>query len=309
MTGVREYSVKFNIRVLPMKYTILGINQERAIALGLDLPEMLILEWFSQFRGTGKMKHQEHNGDIYYWINYNTVLEELPILRTTSKKIKERYFDRLCKAGVLKHTNIPGKGRVPYYAVGENFEGLYSSPPETGNSIPQKEGMLSPETGNSIPQKEGNINLRTNNPLTNTLSFCPESSNADADEKTEFEKIALESAEYMADKISEHTPNFPQLRNGSRKQTVIRWAKDVEKLLRIDKVDFAEFKKVLTFAMSDDFWRRNILSGAKLRKQYGQLLVKIPPDVKLESRVVKKFVETGVNEDGLPTGYWEEMQC
>jgi len=115
----------------------------------------------------------------------------------------------------------------------------------------------------------------TNNNDNNVNNIsCHQSAKADADE-TEFEKNARKAAEYMAKKILVHTPNFPHLKNGNKKKTVERWAVDVEKLLRIDRVDFEEFKKVLQFSQTDEFWQKNILSGKKLREQYGQLLTRI----------------------------------
>ena len=108
------------------------------------------------------------------------------------------------------------------------------------------------------------------------ISTSPDSSNDEIRDKrkSDYEKNALLAAQYMAKKIEGHTPGFPQLRNGKKDETVARWAKDIEKLLRIDKPDFEEFKRVLWFSQTDPFWQKNILSGEKLRKQYGQLLAK-----------------------------------
>lgn len=86
---------------------------------------------------------------------------------------------------------------------------------------------------------------------------------------------AYKAAEYMATKILRHTPGFPQLKNNKREATLQRWAEDIDKLLRLDKPDFNEFKQVLQYSQTDDFWKRNILSGKKLREQYGTLLVRM----------------------------------
>ena len=104
---------------------------------------------------------------------------------------------------------------------------------------------------------------------------CQDSPSGESDDKTDFKNNALLAADYMAKKIETHTPNFPYLKNGKRNSTIQRWANDIEKLLRIDKVDFSEFKKVLQFSQTDTFWKKNILSGEKLRAQYGTLLVQI----------------------------------
>jgi len=87
--------------------------------------------------------------------------------------------------------------------------------------------------------------------------------------------VAYQAAEYMAKRIKKHTPNHPQIRDDVREKTIQRWAQDIEKLLRIDNVDFEEFKRVLAFSQVDPFWQKNILSGEKLRARYGDLLVRM----------------------------------
>lgn len=46
---------------------------------------------------------------------------------------------------------------------------------------------------------------------------------------------------------------------------------DMDKLLRIDKRDAAEVRAVINWCQENSFWRSNILSAAKLRKQYDTL--------------------------------------
>lgn len=49
----------------------------------------------------------------------------------------------------------------------------------------------------------------------------------------------------------------------------------LEKLIRIDKHTEEECRKVLYFAMSDDFWSGVILSPANFRKHYDKIVVKM----------------------------------
>lgn len=51
------------------------------------------------------------------------------------------------------------------------------------------------------------------------------------------------------------------------------WAKDADLMLRVDNRPFAEAMGLLKWAERDPFWRTNILSVAKLRKQYSTLLL------------------------------------
>ena len=49
------------------------------------------------------------------------------------------------------------------------------------------------------------------------------------------------------------------------------WAKDFEKMLRIDKRGHRRIPEVIRWCQQDDFWQSNILSPSKLRKQFDKL--------------------------------------
>ena len=51
------------------------------------------------------------------------------------------------------------------------------------------------------------------------------------------------------------------------------WTLEADKLLRLDKRDLEEAKRVLEWSQADDFWRGNILSMRSFRRQYDRLLL------------------------------------
>jgi hypothetical protein len=60
--------------------------------------------------------------------------------------------------------------------------------------------------------------------------------------------------------------------NGSKRPTVSdSWLSDMEKLHRIDERSWEQITKAIEWCQADDFWRGNIMSPGKLRKQYDQL--------------------------------------
>jgi len=79
---------------------------------------------------------------------------------------------------------------------------------------------------------------------------------------------ALTLSKILLDCILLHYKNFKH-----DAKTVERWARDIELLLRIDKRDPKEAEAVIRFAQSNSFWRRNVLSGEKLRKQYDRIFL------------------------------------
>ena len=93
-----------------------------------------------------------------------------------------------------------------------------------------------------------------------------------APDKPIFEKDSkpYKCAEFLAKKLTERIPNkkIPE----THLQT---WAADFDKANRIDGHSWDDIGEVLTFSQDDSFWQINILSGAKFRKQYDQLYLKM----------------------------------
>ena len=55
-----------------------------------------------------------------------------------------------------------------------------------------------------------------------------------------------------------------------------KWAVHVDRLIRLDKRSPEQIKVVVNWCQNDDFWKNNILSTEKLRKQFTQLVLKMP---------------------------------
>lgn len=74
-------------------------------------------------------------------------------------------------------------------------------------------------------------------------------------------------AELLLVKILEHLPGY-------KKPDLNKWAWQMDALIRLDHRSPEEVEAVICFAHTDPFWRTNILSVDKLRKQYDQLNAK-----------------------------------
>lgn len=79
----------------------------------------------------------------------------------------------------------------------------------------------------------------------------------------------------LADLILQNNLGNTRLNNGKRDATVKRWAVDIDKLVRIDGKSPGEIERVIRWCQQDSFWKSNILSGAKLREKFDQLVVKM----------------------------------
>lgn len=77
------------------------------------------------------------------------------------------------------------------------------------------------------------------------------------------DSLPYQLSELLLQKILEHLPGY-------KKPDINKWALHMDALMRLDKRPPEEVKAVILFAQRDPFWRANILSVDKLRKQYDQ---------------------------------------
>ena len=105
-----------------MKRSIMDYDQRAAVQLGLDMNDLLLIRWFVDFKGTEMMKHIVVDDQIYYWVHYQTVLDELPILGINNRDVLRRRFKKLCDIGILKfHCERSKKGTYTYYNVDNSY--------------------------------------------------------------------------------------------------------------------------------------------------------------------------------------------
>lgn len=109
-----------------MKYVILGFSQEKLIDLGLDYMDAVILRYFIDFRDTKKMTSRIIDGQCYYWLSYESILKEYPILNLKTRDSVYRRLKKLEATKVLKHVTIRENGTYSFYNVDEKYIELIS---------------------------------------------------------------------------------------------------------------------------------------------------------------------------------------
>ena len=175
-----------------MKYSIHGFFQPRAVELGLTNDDLLVLRWFVDFAGTDKMKKIIEPDGIYYWVNYSTILNDLPVLGITKDRLRRKHFKKLCDCGILKHKHIKQGGSFSYYAYGFNYATLIylqenptPIPAEGTSNLPQGCDKNNEEGTSNLPQGCGE-NTATKINLLNNSSINNQSTN---DINVPYEKI------------------------------------------------------------------------------------------------------------------------
>ncbi|WP_099192274.1 hypothetical protein [Tepidibacter mesophilus] len=163
-----------------MKYTIHGFSQQRLIDLGLDITDTLILRYFVDFKDSGNMKKEMFDGEFYYWVRYEKLMEELPILKLTKVDSIYRRFKKLAKAEVLNHRTKKNNGVYSFYKLGINYYSLISN----GNN----KSDLNPNDTDINPKPYG-FKSRTKNSSTKDSSTNIKHMCVYSDEFEEFWKI------------------------------------------------------------------------------------------------------------------------
>lgn len=76
---------------------------------------------------------------------------------------------------------------------------------------------------------------------------------------------AMPLAEMLRDQLTEHIEHF------RAPSSLESWAADIDKLIRINSVPPPDIEAVIRWLHTSDFWRKNVLSGKALRKQFARL--------------------------------------
>lgn len=91
-------------------------------------------------------------------------------------------------------------------------------------------------------------------------------------------------ANLLADLIKANGINRPDVTD--------KWLADIERLNRIDGYSWEQIESTIRWVQADSFWRSNVLSPSKLRKQFGALQLKMKSSgggLSGWARVIAKF--------------------
>lgn len=146
-----------------MKHNVIGFSQQKAMEFGLDVKDLLILKHIINFINSGKMVEREIDGEIYYWLKQDRLLEELPILNIGGSTVLRRRLKRLVKLNVLKYYLMKKGGTYTLYGKGSELNNLLYKKVEdvkVGNNITKKSVKGDLKVG---PKDNINKNIIVNN--------------------------------------------------------------------------------------------------------------------------------------------------
>lgn len=146
-----------------MKYSILGFNQKAVLAttkivhktingqdklvpLKLDVTDLLILQHLADFPNRKKIIKTIIDDKMFFWVDYKTLIEELPILDIKKQALSDR-LSKLVELGVVEKNIIShnGYGNSTFFRMGEKYESLkYSKEDEMQYESEKEECSVQP---------------------------------------------------------------------------------------------------------------------------------------------------------------------
>jgi phage replication O-like protein O len=116
---------------------------------------------------------------------------------------------------------------------------------------------------------------------------------------------ALRLADFLFSEIIKENPKSRLLNqnNVKKQKTITGWAKDIEKLIRLDKQEPSTVEEVILFATHDNFWGANILSGKKLRDKWDTLtkqMIEKQKEIRLYGKHHNNFKEKPAPFSDIP---------
>lgn len=188
----------------------------------------------------------------------------MSMLDTRTERVAIAARDSLVAAGLIEYSK--GKKRSP------NTYRLKYTPQKVSENDSESDSVFDSESDSvsssvSVPKTVSHIKKKTKD---NSL-VPPSAGTKKPKQFFEHDSLPYRAARWLADQIEERLPSCTP-----HSEAILQsWAADFDKCHRLDKHDWEDINAVLQFSQLNPFWQTNILSGAKFRKQYTQLLAKM----------------------------------
>lgn len=157
-----------------MKYSI-NINQKAIIDmwLDLDLIDLAIFDYIKDLSNYSKLVKIEIEWKTYFWVQYNHLIENMPLLWITNKKVLLRRLDKLIKVWLLEKQII--NWNSTYFRFWKNYDKYVFSEDEKDDE--KKEECNSKVIGGvtekwkGVLLKSNSINYNNKNNNNNNINY------------------------------------------------------------------------------------------------------------------------------------------
>ena len=122
-----------------MKYTIY-INQKELCKTDFDLVDGAILDYLYFICNSKNEKIEEQRINGYTWVDYNKILNDIPMMRIKSKGALSRRVKKMEASGFIKSIERRKNGHIlKYFALTKKSNSLFI---QSNNPIQEKENPI-----------------------------------------------------------------------------------------------------------------------------------------------------------------------
>lgn len=194
-----------------MRHSYMGFAQYPAAMLGLTIEELALLRYFIDFRDTDKMKKKIINGETYFWMNYQKVIDDNPIFDVKSTRTIARRFDSLVNKGVLKkHVEKNAGGTYSMFNTDVAYSLLIDTNPHDTIVMPSDKVDVCHTTDDDISTRQNST------PKDNPLIYNPLLISSEEEEE-ELKKINTDLIMKEWNKLDDPIPKIVTLNSGTKR--------------------------------------------------------------------------------------------
>lgn len=229
-----------------------------SLAVKVGLNEAIVLQQFHYW-----LQRSTNVKDGYKWI-YNSYPEWNKQFPFWSLNTLKRAIHRLEKNGYLisGNYNRAGFDKTKWYRI--NYEKMWVSQRSSQNG-----STINPNWDDGSSQNGlTNTNRLPENTSINKKTLRQKHKNRVYDKDSDYYKLS----EFFVKQILTNNPNF-------KNPNIQKWSDDFRKIIELDGRDKHQVAKLIVWVQHDSFWFSNILSPAKLRDKYDQLVMRMSPSI------------------------------
>lgn len=207
-----------------------------------------------------------HEGRTWTYQSQEAIMRHFPWI---SRATLQRRLEDLCAVDgplIKGNFNKNRYDRTVWYAF-KNEDDWIRSNYKVSQCIAQNEAIDNNKMGYDEPQSGPTI--PDYNPHDDKDKITPPASPPPKKSSLASEK-GKEIANYLFEKLKAINPNH-------KEPDLNEWGIEVDRMIKIDKRDPSQIRKLIDWAMQDSFWRGNILSTHKLREQFDTLVIRSLP--------------------------------
>lgn len=173
--------------------------------------------------------------------------------------LKERQtrgiISKLEKLGLMEQISFNGRIRIIRAIVPPD------DPVSKDSTLP-----IAGQSGNGLPGSEA-VDCQSHRQQIATKSSSSSKKNKEEKKSIPPGAVALELSALLLQNLRNLNPGF-------KEPDLQAWGRDMDLLMRIDKRDPEEIRKLVAWIAKDPFWQKVVLSAAKLRRQFDAIWMK-----------------------------------